>query len=263
MSRLQDAFGTPQLVGYLVGNHPDPDTFLDNATALIENGVGVLEVGIPFSDPVADGPTIQEAVVQAMDQGTRPRDVLDLCGRLRERHPETPLVVMTYANLAYKMGYGRFADQLRENGVDGAILADLPPEHAGEVQAAFGHDLDLIFLASPATSDARLEKLCTASRGFLYLVGLFGVTGERAELDPRTVSLVERVAPVAEKHSLPVAVGFGISKGEHAARLVEAGARGVVVGSAFVRKVLDGAPARDLGSLAQELSQAIREARAP
>lgn len=257
MTRLANAFDQPTLVGYLVGAHPDPDTFLAHATALIDNGVGVLEVGIPFSDPIADGPTIQKAVSDTLATGVRPGDVLDLCAKLRERHPDTPLVVMTYTNLAYKVGYDVFADRLRGAGVDGCILADLPPEHAADVQAAFGDDIDLVFLASPATSDARVDKLLSATRGFLYVVGLFGVTGARDALDRRTLELIERLAPRADKAGVPLAVGFGVSKPEHARELVEAGARGVVVGSAFVKRVLDGEPAEALGALAKALADGV------
>lgn len=258
MTRLADAFETPQLVGYLVGDHPDRERFLANASAMIEAGCGVLEVGIPFSDPIADGPTIQDAVTEALDAGVRPRDVLDACSELRERHPGTPLVTMTYANIAYRMGYGTFADRLRDAGVDGAILADLPPEHAGDVQEAFGEDLDLVFLASPATEGERLAHIVEATRGFLYVVGLFGTTGAREALDPRTVELVQRVAPVARKADVPTAVGFGISKPEHAQRLVEAGADGIVVGSAFVQRVLDGEPPEALADLTRELVDGIQ-----
>lgn len=258
MTRLSEAFEEPQLVGYLVGDHPSREAFLDNATAMIEAGCGVLEVGIPFSDPIADGPTIQDAVTEALDAGVRPRDVLEACGQLRQRHPDVPLVAMTYTNIAHRMGYEVFAERLREAGVDGAILADMPPEAAEGVQAAFGDELDQVFLASPSSDDERLAGLARATRGFLYVVGLFGTTGARERLDPRTVELVERVAPVADKAGVPACVGFGVSRGEHARRLVEAGADGVVVGSAFVDKALDREPSEALGDLAGELVDGIR-----
>lgn len=262
MSRLAAAFDEPCLVGYLVGCHPDRETFLAHASALIDNGCKVLEVGIPFSDPVADGPTIQDAVKQALDAGVRPSDVLEACAELRERHPDTALIVMTYANIAHAMGYGTFADRLRGAGLDGAILADMPPEASQGIQAAFGDALDQVFLASPSSTDDRLDHLIESTRGFLYLVGLFGVTGARDALDLRTVELVQRVAPRARKVGVPVAVGFGISHPDHARQLVAAGADGIVVGSAFVGRVTEGRSPKETGALAAELAQGVADGAA-
>lgn len=259
MTSLAGAFDQPTLVGYLVGCHPDRERFLAYADALIEAGCGVLEVGIPFSDPIADGPTIQDAVTEALDAGVRPPDVIDAMREVKDRHPDTPLVAMTYTNIAHAMGYQAFADRLAKAGVEGTILADMPPEAADRTPDAFA-DVDQVFLASPATEDQRLAKLVDATRGFLYVVGLFGTTGARDELDPRTVELVERVAPVANERETPFAVGFGVSKPDHARRLVEAGADGVVVGSAFVDKVLDGEDPAALGELAAELVDGIEAA---
>lgn len=260
MSRLRASFAKPTLVGYLVGCHPDRERFFAYAEALIEAGCGVLEVGIPFSDPIADGPTIQTAITQALDEGVRPVDVIDACGQLRREHPEVGLVAMTYTNIAHRMGYGTFAQRLAQAGVDGAILADMPPEAArrrgGELD-----EIEQIFLASPASSEDRVRMLADATRGFLYVVGLFGTTGARDRLDPRTVELVERVRPIANEQDTPLAVGFGISQAEHARQLVQAGADGVVVGSAFVAKVLDGEPPKAVGALAEDLVDGIRSVR--
>ncbi len=259
MTRLEGAFDEAALVAYLVGCHPSRDAFLENADALIEGGVDVLEVGIPFSDPIADGPTIQQAVTQALEAGVTPGDVIDACSLLREEHPGVPLVVMTYANIAHRMGYDVFADRLREAGVDGAILADVPPEAAGPVQEAFGEDLDQVFLASPATGEVRVRRIARATRGFLYVVGRFGTTGAQDALAKQTLDVVQRVAPLAEEAGVPACVGFGISSGEQAGRLVGAGADGVVVGSAFVEKVLAGEQAGALGRLAGELTAGIED----
>jgi tryptophan synthase alpha chain len=259
MTRLDGALDEPGLVAYLVGDHPDREAFHAYADALVEAGVSVLEVGIPFSDPIADGPTIQSAVTEALEAGVRPPDVVEAMGEIRERHPEVPLVAMTYANIAHRVGYETFGQRLAEAGVDGAILADHPPE-AVEHGPDCLQDVDQVFLAGPATDDERLAHLARRTQGFLYVVGLFGTTGAREELDPRTVELVERVAPVAAKHDTPTAVGFGVSKGDHARRLVEAGADGVVVGSAFVDKVLEGEDPAALGDLAEELVDGIEAA---
>lgn len=261
MSELEAAFDDPTLVGYLVGCYPDRERFLEYADAMIEAGCGVLEVGIPFSDPIADGPTIQDAVAQALEAGIRPPDVLDAIDELTDRHPDTPIVAMTYANIAHAMGYKTYAERLADAGAAGTILADMPPEAADRTPDAF-ESIDQVFLASPATSDDRLESLLDRTRGFLYVVGLFGTTGARDKLDPRTVELVKRVRPVANQQDTPFAVGFGISKRAHARRLVEAGADGIVVGSAFVEKTLAGETPEAVGELADELAEGLEDAQA-
>lgn len=258
MTRLEGVLAEPGLVAYLVADHPDRERFLAYADTLIEAGVSVLEVGIPFSDPIADGPTIQTAVTEALDAGVRLADAIDAMGDVRQRHPDVPLVAMTYTNIAHRVGYDTFAKRLRDAGVDGAILADQPPEAADRSGGLPG--IDQVFLAGPATDDGRLAGLAGSTSGFLYVVGLFGTTGAREDLDPRTVELVERIAPVAEEHDTPFAVGFGVSRGEHARRLVEAGADGVVVGSAFVDKVLDREAPAEVGALADELVAGIEAA---
>jgi tryptophan synthase alpha chain len=258
VTRLEGALDEPGLVAYLVGDHPDRERFLAYADALVDAGVSVLEVGIPFSDPIADGPTIQTAVTEALTEGVRPPDVIEAIAELRDRHPHVPIVPMTYTNIAHRIGYDRFDQRLAEAGADGAILADQPPEAARHSTGL--DELDQVFLASPATDDERLATVTRSTRGFLYVVGLFGTTGARERLDPRTVELVERVAPIADEQGTPFAVGFGVSRGDHARRLVEAGADGVVVGSAFVDEILDREDPKAVGDLARELVAGIEDA---
>jgi tryptophan synthase alpha chain len=162
MTRLEGALDEPGLVAYLVGDHPDRERFLAYADALVDAGVSVLEVGIPFSDPIADGPTIQTAVTEALAEGVRPPDVIEAIAELRDRHPHVPIVPMTYTNIAHRIGYERFDQRLAEAGADGAILADQPPEAARHGTGL--DELDQVFLASPATDDERLATVTRSTR---------------------------------------------------------------------------------------------------
>jgi tryptophan synthase alpha chain len=224
-------YGT--LVGYITAGDPTPHMTPQIADALIQGGVDILELGLPFSDPIADGPTIQAASVRALAAGTTPSKVLEIAKQIRHNH-STPLVIMTYYNPVFKMGLDRFMDAAKASGVDGVIVPDLPVEEAGEYKAAADKaGVDTIFLAAPSTSNRRLDRIVACSSGFLYLVSHFGVTGPQVSVSDSTIELVKRVLPhTAGK--IPLAVGFGISKPEHVAQIVGAGADGVIVGSAFI-----------------------------
>ena len=259
--RLARAFERPTLVAYLVGGHPSPEAFLAHASAVVRGGAGVLEIGIPFSDPIADGPTIQAAATAALAAGVTPKDVLGLAGRVHEAHPDVPLVLMTYANLPSRMGLEAFRDAALAAGVCGVILPDVPLEEAPPFQEALA-PLALVLLASPASDADRLARLAAATRGFLYAVGRFGVTGARSGLAEETLATTRRVAAAARAADVPLAVGFGVARPEDASALVAAGADGVVVGSAFVQRVLDGVPPSGSEALARELAGAVRAAGA-
>ncbi len=249
-ARIRNAFenahkqGRGALVTYLMGGDPGPGKDRDYLQALADGGADVIEVGIPFSDPIADGPTIQRAAVRALQAGTHPQDVFATIRALRESGLETPIVVMTYANIPYTMGYARFARTLAESGVDGAIIADMPVEEAAPLSNALADQgRALVLLAAPLTKDARLKRVAEETRGFLYLVGSFGTTGAREGLAPETLRVLDGVKPVAKQAGVPLAVGFGVSRKEHVKSLVEHGADGVVVGSALVEQVERQVPA--------------------
>lgn len=226
------------LVTYLMGGDPGPGKDRDYLQALAEGGADVIEVGIPFSDPIADGPTIQRAAVRALGAGTHPKDVFATVRALRESGVATPVVVMTYANIPYTMGYTTFAKTMAESGVDGAIIADMPVEEAGPLSKALADEgRALVLLAAPLTKEHRLERVAAETRGFLYLVGSFGTTGAREGLAPETLRVLDAVKPVAKEAGIPLAVGFGVSRKEDVAALVANGADGVVVGSALVERV--------------------------
>ena len=237
--RLRRA-GRAALMPYLSMGYPRLDSALELIPALVEGGADLIELGVPFSDPLADGATIQAAGHRALDNGM----TLSLCLRqaalLRERGIGCPFVLMSYYNPILQMGAGAFARTAAASGIDGAIVPDLPPEEATELQEALrSHGLDLIYLLAPTSTEERVRTVAGRGSGFLYLVSLVGVTGARDRLPPELEAFVARVRAATD---LPLAVGFGISTADQAARVARA-ADGAIVGSAFVRAVGESADA--------------------
>ncbi len=221
------------LIGYITAGDPNPKSTTQIADALIRGGVDIIELGLPFSDPIADGPTIQAASLRALNAGTTPAKVLKIAKEIKSQH-NIPIIIMTYFNPIFKIGIDEFFFQAKENRVNGFIVPDLPVEEATQYkQIATKYDLDTIFLAAPSTSNERLTRIIAASSGFLYLVSHFGVTGTQKAIEDSTIQLIKRVKPFTSGR-IPLAVGFGISKPEHIKRIVEAGADATIVGSAFV-----------------------------
>lgn len=224
--------GRKLLVPYVTGGLGDDWTEVIRAVA--DAGADACEVGIPFSDPVMDGPTIQAASEQALAAGAEPPAILD---ELSGIDAGIPLAVMTYYNLAFHMGHERFASSLAETGVAAAILPDLPLEEVGPwAEVADSAGVETVLLAAPTAPDDRLPLICDRARGFVYAVGLLGVTGERAELAASARLIAERLKAVTD---MPVLVGVGISTAEQAVEVCEV-ADGVVVGSAVIRTLLEG-----------------------
>jgi tryptophan synthase alpha chain len=221
------------LIGYVMAGDPEPKYTPKIAEALINGGVDILELGLPFSDPIADGPTIQAASTRALSAGTTPRMVLEIAKSIKKKH-DVPIAVMTYYNPVYRMGLEKFFTSAKSCLVDGAIIPDLPLEEAQDYRAAsIAHGIDTIFLAAPSTNNERLRKIVECTSGFLYLVSRFGVTGAKASIEDSTINLVKRILPFTAGR-IPLAVGFGVSKPEHVKRIIGAGADGVIVGSLFV-----------------------------
>ena len=227
--------GRKLLVPYLTGGlSPGGGDWLDLVRAVVDAGADAVEIGVPFSDPVMDGPVIQQASEEALTLGVTPASVLD---DLRRVDVDVPIAVMTYYNVAFHMGHERFASLLAASGVSAAILPDLPFEEVGPwATQADAAGVETVMLAAPTAPDERLPQVCARSRGFVYAVGLLGVTGERDALASSALDIAARLVAVTDK---PVLVGVGISDAAQAVE-VSAVADGVVVGSALVRRVLAG-----------------------
>jgi tryptophan synthase alpha chain len=243
--RAQRDRGRKLLVPYVTGGLGTD--WLDVVRACADAGADAMEIGIPFSDPVMDGPTIQAASEEALAQGTNLDQILD---QLRSVDAGIPLVAMTYVNLVFHKGYQRFAAEAVASGVAGVILPDLPLEEMGEWEPhALEAGMETVLLASPLTPDGRLATLCERSKGFIYGVNLLGVTGERAAISDTSTVLAKRLKAVTD---LPVIMGFGISTPDQA-RTVAEHADGVVVASALMRRRLEGACPEQLGEMVAEL----------
>lgn len=236
-SRIGTVFSgrkSPAFIGFAVAGDPDPATSLRVAQALIDGGTNILELGVPFSDPVADGPVIQGADERALVAGTNPEVVFNLVRKVRE-YSQVPVVLLTYYNMVYRRGTARFYREAKEAGADGILIADMPVEESDEVTGiAEQYGIDPIFLVAQTTSDDRIRAIASRAKGYLYLVSVLGVTGARDHVDGGAIEFLHRV----RRHTaLPIAPGFGISAPDHARTFAEAGADAVIVGSAIVRIV--------------------------
>lgn len=223
-------------IPFVVAGDPDFETSLDIVRTYVDSGADALEIGFAFSDPVADGPTVQTADLRALNSGITTERGFEFIRKIREFTP-IPIGILVYYNLIYKMGVDEFYRKAKESGVNGILSADLPPEEAEDaVVASRKYDVDQIFMVAQTTSNERLEAISKMSSGFLYVVAVMGVTGARSDLKLSTVELVERV----KRHSdLPIAVGFGISKAEHVKEVLNAGSNGAIVASAILNVITD------------------------
>ena len=259
MGRIQDAFSRARaqnraaFVAYLCAGDPNFETSLAACLAVAGAGTDVLELGVPFSDPLADGLTNQLAAQRALESGMTATRVFELVRRIRER-TEVPIVFYTYYNLVFSNGVDAYVAAAKAAGVDGLLILDLPPEESGEASAACAkHRVDTVCIVAPTTPDSRLPKIAAAATGFIYYVSREGVTGVRDKL---AVGIPEAVARIRAHTALPVAVGFGISTRQQVSE-VAAAADGVVVGSALVNLIRDGLsePAGIAPALAARVSE--------
>ena len=246
--RIRAAKHGPGLVTYVTAGDPDLPRTVGILGALDRAGADVLEVGVPFSDPLADGPVIQRATERALASGTTLVGVLDMIRRSRaDLH--APIVIFSYANPILRLGAERFADHARDAGVDGVLVLDLPIEEAGLFRALLAaRGIDTILLLSPTTSDERLRRAASLGSGFLYAISRLGVTGARDAIADGAEEMVQRIRAVS---ALPVALGFGISKPEHV-REVGRWADAAVVGSALVNVIADQGASSDLNARVEE-----------
>jgi len=251
--------GRAAFMPFMTAGFPGPSTFMEIIQVLDQNGADLIEIGLPFSDPLADGPTIQKAGQIALENGLTPPAVLDLAAQARARI-KSPLVLMSYWNPILQMGPGAFAAGARDSGLAGVIVPDLPPEEAEAwIEAARSCGLDTVFMVAPTTTARRRRKILAVARGFIYYVSLTGVTGSAFAV---TDELLNDIGSLRRDASLPVAVGFGVS-GPVEARALASVADGVIVGSALVRRVFTkDKPAEQTAAVA-ELAAAIKAALGP
>ena len=226
------AANSTAFVGYMMGGDPDRAASQALLNALPDAGVDIIELGMPFTDPAADGPTIEDAGLRSLKAGTTLTTILEMASEFRKANTTTPIIIMGYCNPVHHMGYANFAAKAKAAGIDGAIIVDLPPEEDSELRAAFEvHDLALIRLATPTTDAARLPKVVAGTKGFVYYVSMTGITGAAFA---KGGDIKDQVAAVRAASSLPVVVGFGVKTPERASEVAK-DADGVVVGSAIVK----------------------------
>jgi tryptophan synthase alpha chain len=257
MGRIEGVFSgrkKPAFIGFTVAGDPDKETCIRAAMALIDGGTEILELGVPFSDPVADGPTIQKADERALTAGTTVDTVFAIVRELRKK-TDVPIVFLVYYNMVYHRGVDRFYREAHEAGVDGILIADMPVEESDDVyETALRYGIDPIFLVTQTTTDERIKKIAARAHGYLYLVAVLGVTGVRDTVSSGAIDLLLRV----RKHTeIPLALGFGISTPDHVKVCSAAGADGVIVGSAIVDIV--GKNAGNAEKIVQNLKKYVRQ----
>jgi tryptophan synthase alpha chain len=244
MSRIKNKFlelkskNQKALIAYTVVGYPDEKGTLSAVRGLIKGGADIIELGLPFSDPLADGPVIQNAAHLALTKGINTTKLFDMVKKIR-KETDLPLVLMTYTNLLYRQGFDKFISRAKKVGIDGFILPDMPVEEAKQyLDAIHKYNADAIFLASPNTSKERIKKIIRASSGFLYLVSVYGTTGVQQKIKQYTIDAIKNAKKISGG-KIPVAVGFGISSPKQAKSVVKIGADAIIVGSALLRLIDD------------------------
>jgi len=261
VTRIEQLFRTQPhvLVAYITAGDPAPDRTASLVAALVRGGADLIELGVPFSDPIADGPVIQRAGYRAIQQGTTLTRVLAIARQIRQTS-QVPLLLFTYLNPVESYGVARLARDARDAGIDGCLLIDASVEEAEDYVRAMRHEhLDTVFLAAPTSSERRLKLIATYSSGFIYLVSRTGVTGEQSNVSTSVAPLVERMREVSP---LPVAVGFGVSTPEHVAEIGRV-AQGVVVGSAIMSLIEKYEGREDLESHLEQFARELKGGFAP
>jgi tryptophan synthase alpha chain len=246
------------LIPFITAGDPDLETTAQALQLLDRHGADLIELGVPYSDPLADGPVIQAAATRALQRGTRLDDVLEMLAQVTP-HLKAPIILFTYYNPILHRGLETFCQQIAQAGVKGLVVPDLPLEESAEViQVATGYGIEVVLLVAPTTPKDRISAIAEQSQGFIYLVSVTGVTGMRTEIQSRAKDLLTQIRDFTDK---PIGVGFGISDPEQATQVKNWGADAVIVGSAFVKRLADGTPAQGLEAIADfcsRLKSAIR-----
>ena len=262
MSKISEKFAELQtknqkgLIAYIMAGFPDERATIATVRGLIKGGVDIIELGFPFSDPLADGPVIQNASTKSLKNGTKISNFFNIVKKIR-KETDIPLVLMTYTNILYNVGYAKFISEAKKVGIDGFILPDMSIEESKEYLRAAKNNADTIFLISPNTNKTRIKKIAKASTGFLYLVAVYGTTGIKTGIKNYTLQAIKDVKKQT-KGEVPVGVGFGVSTPEDVKKYIKAGADAVIVGSAYL-KLIEKTPQRLLESKIASFTKSLKK----
>jgi len=262
MSKIKEKFAhlaannQRALIAYIMVGFPNERATIAAVKGLVKGGADIIELGFPFSDPLADGPVIQNASNVSLDRGTKISKYFEIVKRIR-KETDIPLVMMTYTNILYHAGYPKFIAEAKKAGIDGFILPDMSIEESKEYINAAKNNADTIFLISPNTSKTRIQKISKTSTGFLYLVAVFGTTGVKTGIKKYTLDAIKNVKKQT-KGKIPVGIGFGVSTPEDVKTYVKAGADAVIVGSAYL-KLIEKTPQDKLESKISEFTKSLKK----
>ncbi len=262
MSRISEKFAElnasneKALIAYVMAGYPDEKSTMAAVNGLLKGGVDIIELGFPFSDPMADGPVIQNASTVSLEKGTTLDVFYKIVKNIRKK-TDIPLVLMTYTNILYNKGYSKFIAEAKKAGIDGFILPDMSVEESNEyVESIKKHNSDAIFLISPNTSKRRIQKIANVCNGFVYLVAVFGTTGVQTNIKGYTIKALKNLKKILEG-KIPVGVGFGVSTPEDVKKYVNSGADAVIVGSAFL-KIIEKTPQNKIESKIASFTKSLK-----
>ena len=262
MTRIKEKFAELEsrkekaLIAYIMIGFPNEKATITTIRGLVKGGADIIELGFPFSDPLADGPVIQNASTISLEKGTKITKFFSLVKKIR-KETDIPLVLMTYTNILYHKGYSKFISEAKKAGIDGFILPDMSVEESKEYLKAAKNNADTIFLISPNTNKTRVQKITKASSGFLYLVAVFGTTGVKTGIKKYTLDAIKQVKKQT-KGKIPIGVGFGISTPEDVKKYIKAGADAVIVGSAYL-KLIEKTPQSKLESKITSFTRSLKK----
>ena len=262
MTRIKEKFAELEsknqkaLISYIMAGFPNEKSTMAAIRGLVKGGVDIIELGFPFSDPLADGPVIQNASTISLEKGTRITKFFNLVKKIR-KETDIPLVLMTYTNILYHKGYAKFISEAKKAGIDGFILPDMSVEESKEYLQAAKNNADTIFLISPNTSKTRIQKISKVSSGFLYLVAVFGTTGVKTGIKKYTLDAIKQVKKQT-KGKIPIGIGFGVSTPEDVKKYIKAGADAVIVGSAYL-KLIEKTPQNQLESKIISFTKSLKK----
>jgi tryptophan synthase alpha chain len=232
--------GEKALICYIVGGYPDLETSKEIIKTLIDSGADIIEIGIPFSDPMADGPVIQSALIKALAKGTTPLVCFNIVKELRKTYNNTPFLFMTYSNIVFSNNLNIFLKAAKKNNIDGFIIPDLNVEDSQDyINITKKLGLATIFLSAPNTSKKRLVEIASASTGFVYMVSVFGTTGSRTKFEKYTFEAISAAREIVNRYKIPLAVGFGISSPADGKKMLKSGADGIIVGSSLMKIIME------------------------